>query len=111
MKIILACIVLMFSCILFGCERASSVSFSQLPSTVVSEPGNGYAVGRELYTLVETEEEARKIAEIYGIELVDFSHGTAVFHSEKDPRNIIAKGQENGWPSLEVNSIIQSSTN
>lgn len=64
-----------------------------------------YAEGKELFSLAETEEEARAIAELYGIELVSFSDGVAVYHTEEAPDTVVARGKENGWPPIDVNYI------
>ena len=65
---------------------------------------SSYAEGKELYALVETEEEAAELAALYEIELVSFQSGVATFHTEEDPPAVIARGTENDWPPLEVNS-------
>ena len=59
--------------------------------------------GAELLCLAETEDEARDIARLYGIELVDFSYGVATFHTEDDPRKVIDMGIEKGYPELSLN--------
>lgn len=59
--------------------------------------------GRELCCLCESEEEAKEIAELYGIELVGWSRGSAVFHTEDDPKAVIEYGKENDLPLLELN--------
>lgn len=61
--------------------------------------------GEELLCLCDTEEEAKKIADMYGIELVQFSYGVATFHAE-NPRDVIALGQEKGYPALELNGMM-----
>ena len=53
----------------------------------------------------KTEEDAREIAEQYGIEFVSFENGIALYHTEEDPFEVIARGQENGYPRLSVNYI------
>jgi hypothetical protein len=63
-----------------------------------------YAEGEELLCLCDNEEEARKIADLYGIELVQFQYGVATFHAE-DPMSVIALGKEKGYPELELNGI------
>ncbi len=107
MKTVVAILVLAFSVFLCGCEKTPAVSFDELPSPVASTPGIGYIEGKELYALTAKEEEAKQIAETYGIVLVEFSHGVAVFHTADDPCDVIKKGQENGWPSLELNYTVQ----
>ena len=61
------------------------------------------ADGRELFALADSEEEAKTIADLYGITLVRFSFGVATFHTEENPSAVIARGVENGWPRLEIN--------
>lgn len=51
----------------------------------------------------ETEEEAQEIAKQYGIELISFENGFALYHTEEDPFEVIARGQENGYPQLSIN--------
>lgn len=56
-----------------------------------------------LMSEAETEEEAKEIAEQYGIEFVSFENGFALYHTEEDPFEVIARGEENGYPPLSVN--------
>ena len=53
--------------------------------------------------MAETEEEAKKIAEQYGIELVSFSDGVAVYQTDEKLADVIARGQEQGYPQLYLN--------
>ena len=53
----------------------------------------------------DTEEDAREIAEQYGIEFVSFENGIALYHTEEDPFEVIARGQQNDYPQLSVNFI------
>ncbi len=61
--------------------------------------------GSELMCSCDSEEEAKKTAQIYGIELVDFSYGIATFHTEEDPYELVRKGAAEGWPELSVNTL------
>lgn len=58
-----------------------------------------------LMSVAETEEEAKEIAEQYGIAFVSFENGIALYHTEEDPFEVIARGKENGYPQLSVNFI------
>ena len=58
----------------------------------------------QLLCLVETREEAENLAALYGIALVDFGEGVAVFYTEEDPDAVIARGLENGWQELSLNT-------
>lgn len=61
--------------------------------------------GRELLRSVESLEEAERLAECYGITLVEYIDGLAVFTTEEDPRDVIQRGRDNGWPELSRNSV------
>ena len=61
------------------------------------------AKGKELMGLASSEEEAIKIAELYGIEFVDYELGVACYHTEEDPSTVVKRGIDNGWPPVEVN--------
>ena len=58
-----------------------------------------------LMASVDTQEEAEEIAEQYGITLVSFENGIAVYQTEEDPYDVITRGQENGYHELSVNFI------
>lgn len=59
-----------------------------------------------MIALVDTKEEAKKIAELYGIELVNFSYGVAEYETTKDPQELIALGEKNNYPALSTNNIL-----
>ena len=61
----------------------------------------------ELIALVDTEEEAQEIADLYEIELLSFSESVAVYATDQDPHELIALGQEKGYPLLSINQIQQ----
>lgn len=63
----------------------------------------GFIAEEQLMALVETEEEAESIAEQYGIELTSFSEGVASYKTEENPADVIARGQDNGYPPLFMN--------
>ncbi|MBD5503169.1 MAG: hypothetical protein HDR09_05280 [Lachnospiraceae bacterium] len=58
-----------------------------------------------LIAVVATQKEAEEIAEQYGIILVSYENGIAVYQTEEDPYDVIARGQENGYHELSVNFI------
>ncbi|MCI8972164.1 MAG: hypothetical protein HFH79_01020 [Lachnospiraceae bacterium] len=58
----------------------------------------------ELIALAEDQEEAEKIAALYGIELSSFSDGVAVFTTDKDLNELKELEDINGYPTLTVNS-------
>lgn len=56
-----------------------------------------------LMATVDTEEEAKKIAELYGITFVSYKNGIAVYQTDEDPMQVITRGQENDYPQLSLN--------
>ena len=58
-----------------------------------------------LLASVATQEEAEKIAEQYGITLVSYENGIAVYQTQEDPYDVITRGQENGYHELSINYI------
>ncbi len=92
---------LLLGALLPGCAR--SVTVTPPPQTAVMPE---VAKGNELFCLADSEEEAKKIAELYGIELVEFSNGVATFHTEEPLDEVIKRGQDNGWKLLEINSVV-----
>lgn len=56
-----------------------------------------------LMATVATEEEAKEIADLYGISLVSVEYGVAVYQTEEDPMKVITRGQENDYPQLSLN--------
>lgn len=104
---------LVLGLLLPGCAKqtpAVSVAPAAPPepsSAPVATPAAGsVAEGKELFCLADTEEEAKELAALYGITLVDFRYGVASFHTEEDPASVIARGKKNGWPSLSLNTVI-----
>ena len=64
-----------------------------------------YSKTAPLMAEADTEEAARELAELYGISLVDYRYGLATFATDEDPREVIRRGQENGWPELTLNRV------
>ena len=58
-----------------------------------------------LRALVETQEEAERLAAQYGIELVSCEDGIALYQTEEDPYAVIARGEEYGYPPLSINYV------
>ena len=85
-----------------GCRK-------EVPLPTHPEPSGGagtlYSEETPLIGVAESWEEAEKIAELYGITLVNFSHNTALYYTDEDPRAVIRRGQENGWPELTLNYL------
>ena len=87
--------------LLFGCGGTEKKQGVAAPAGAA--PMESYVEGAELLCITESLEEAQKIAEMYGIELVEFSYGVATFHTNEDPRDVIQRGKEKGYPELSIN--------
>ncbi len=61
------------------------------------------AEGTELIALADTEEQAKQIAEQYGIRLKSYAAGVAVYTTTKDPQTVIQMGIDKGYPLLSLN--------
>lgn len=58
-----------------------------------------------LMALVNTQEEAEELAGQYDIELVSYEDGIALYQTEEDLYAVIARGEENDYPSLSINYV------
>jgi len=104
--------------LLCGCRRSSQAEFVpkqtvessvKTPETTPEETEDQPAVGEKAQLLCQAENQAqaREIAALYGIELVDWHDGLATFRTEEDPREVIQRGEEQGWPSLSLNQSLK----
>lgn len=87
------------------CRFGVGPAFPFLPESdrVIDVQPEGTVAEEPLMAMAETEEEAKKIAEQYGIELVSFSDGVAVYQTDEKLADVIARGQEQGYPQLYLN--------
>ena len=95
--LVILCAVLPFS----GCGKQDGISLPAKSGGTVASDG-------QLIASVQTREEAERIGELYGIELVDFSAPAALYRTEEDPDTVIKRGMDNGWPQLEKNYEIEA---
>lgn len=104
--IVIVLVVLAGWYVLFVCFDKGP-AFPFLPQKQVQLQGvEAMEVSQEpLMAAVESEEEARSIAEMYGITLVSFEDGVALYRTDEDIFEVIARGQENGYPQLSINYI------
>ena len=87
-------------------EQEIDESFvQQVPQSIEAESSSEEGKKEiEMIALAEDQEEAEKIAELYGIELSSFSEGVAVYTTDKDPQDLKETGDINGYPTLTVNN-------
>lgn len=92
--------------VLFVCF-GKGPAFPFLPQKQVQLQGvEAMEVSQEpLMAVVESEEEAQNIAEMYNITFVSFEDGIALYRTDEDIFEVIARGQENGYPQLSINYI------
>lgn len=92
--------------ILCGCGKFHNCTVVYIPEEKM-DSGSHSLVSESLPLVctVGSEEEAKEIAELYGIELVEYSLNVATYYTEEDPGEVIARGIEKGWPELHYNNI------
>lgn len=62
----------------------------------------------ELLCMVDTEEEAEKLAEDYEIELLSYDRKIAVFQTDKTYEEIVEIGKDKGLPELSINGTMRA---
>lgn len=99
---------------LTGCRDKTPSAVIPLDTTRTTAPADNAretapretpAQSGQLTASAQTREEAEQIAELYGIELVDFAAPSALYATQEDPEAVIQRGIDNGWPLLEINHI------
>ena len=89
-----------------GSVEGSGVGTTSPENKPEGVPIYGINAGRELFASVESEDAAKEIAGLYGIQLVSFEDGVAVYHTSSDPESVVANGAENKWPPVEINYVV-----
>ena len=85
--------------------RGPAFPFLKVQKINVESANQVMIADNSLMAEAETEADAQEIAEQYGIEFVSFENGLALYHTEEDPFEVVARGQENGYPQLSVNFV------
>lgn len=81
-------------------------AFPVLPTKKIEMDVEGGEIAEnQLVGIVDTEEQAQEIAEQYGITLVSYEYGIAVYHTQENPLEVISRGQESGYPALSLNYV------
>lgn len=91
---------------LCGCRRSEQFVYTPIETAdpaSASEDLTPVSSSGQLLSIAETIQDAEKIAELYGITLICYQDCLAVYHTEKDPSELIRLGAENGWPELSLN--------
>ena len=76
---------------------------SGFQAELISQEGVDNGDKISLLSKAENLEDAGRIADLYGITLVDFSGGVAVYETDKDVAELKKLGEENNYPALEIN--------
>ena len=97
---------LLLGLLLCGCAKPEMQIETEAPELTQSTGDMlDMYVENELLALVDGPEQAQQIAELYGIELVEYSDGLARYYTEEDLAQLIRLGEEKGWPKLHYNNI------
>ena len=94
--------------LLSGCGGGNTNSSSPAPASEAAPTQSqteetAGAAEPQLMALTDTEKAAEEIAGQYGITLVSWQDGLALFFTEEDPEAVVRRGVKNGWPELSVN--------
>lgn len=106
-------LLLLVALVLCGCQKAApaqpattapATEATQAPAaTTQPQQTTAPALYENLTAWAESEEEARQIAESYGIEFCSYGANIATFHTDEDPAEVVRRGQAQGLPELSVN--------
>ena len=91
--------------VLCACRR--EVPLASAPSASAGESGSLINEEAPLIASAATPEEAQEIADLYGITLVEHKRSFALYRTEEDPKAVIQRGRDNGWPELNLNYIMK----
>ena len=97
--------VLILAVVLVGCTRAPAGP-STAPTaaeTEATQTAQTESSGTQLMGPAETLEEARELAEQYGVELLRWNYGLAVYYTEENPTEVIRRAEAAGLPELSIN--------
>lgn len=100
-------LLILASVVFSGCQRGipAKSGLTAVPTESALTGEDSISKEEPLLALAESREEAQSIAELYGIELVQWGFGVGTYHTEEDPKAVIQRGLENGWPELSLNYI------
>lgn len=103
-------LLLLVALVLCGCQKAAPAQPTDAPpvtqapaATTQPQQTTAPALYENLTAWAESEEEARQIAESYGIEFCSYGANIATFHTDEDPAEVVRRGQAQGLPELSVN--------
>ena len=82
--------------------KRQQVEFSQ--EMLIKNEEAGQSSG-ELMAVTGTQEEAERIAELYGIKLESFEEGVAVYSTTESVWDVISRGKKCGYPDLSPNYV------
>ena len=84
-------------------EPTETTAITQPTAPAPSVPETTGTGEPQLMALTDTQAEAEKLARQYGITLVSWQDGLALFFTEEDPQTVVLRGAKNGWPELSIN--------
>jgi flagellar basal body-associated protein FliL len=111
MKIVIAVVILILLVLVGWYVLFSRFGIGPVPPFLYREtvPLEGFEtieVAEEpLMATVDSEEEAENIAQLYGITLVSYENGLALYRTDENVFDVLARGQKNGYPQLSINGV------
>ena len=81
---------------------------SQEPLTVEGrkiESGEILHSTKRLIGSADSQEAAEEMAELYQITLIEYMDGKALFETQEDPLEVIARGEKEGYPQVWMDNI------
>lgn len=87
---------------LSGCGRNRELTKMTTDIEVKTKELSGSDEPTQVMALADTQEAAQEIADLYGIELKNFSYGVATYTTDKNLQELLELGQENGYPELSL---------
>ena len=109
--VLILAVVLVFGMLPVSVSAASSKEIQQQINGLKSKKAETEATqtaqtessGTQLMGPAETLEEARELAEQYGVELLRWNYGLAVYYTEENPTEVIRRAEAAGLPELSIN--------
>lgn len=89
-------------------KKMTYVEISMEENDVVLEDISIVDQTLEYTCVIDTQEEAEEVAQAYGIELVSFEYGIALFSTNIPYSDLIKLSEEKGLPMLSVNGTMKA---
>lgn len=102
-----AVIIVLGTAVYLSCNRRTAVPFdleANAANPEEMETNEMYQLN-QLMGSAKSEEEAQETAALYGITLLEYQNGMALYETQEEPLEVIARGEKEGYPQLWLNYI------